>query len=146
MPRVIHGLTCFSSGICSLHPHWRNRPFSAAMRFHSRRTHLCRVQFGSSNSFLIRRKTGNSHQAFKLLLPQVIIETQAETLLKVLQRGTVSTNVFLRRLHNFCIDMNWLPWPLVPKRQWPVVRFKEKRAITWEEHSRIVEREGSHRS
>jgi len=29
--------------------------------------------------------------------------------------GTVSTNVYLRRLHNFCVDMNWLPWPLVPK-------------------------------
>ncbi|HEY3861299.1 MAG TPA: tyrosine-type recombinase/integrase [Verrucomicrobiae bacterium] len=37
--------------------------------------------------------------------------------------------------------MSWLPWPLVPKRQWPVVRFKDKRAITWEEHCQIVERE-----
>jgi integrase len=80
-------------------------------------------------------------QAFKLLLPQTIIETQGETLLKVLEDGTVSTNVFLRRLHNFCMDMNWLPMPLVPKRQWPPVRFKEKRAITSEEHCRIVERE-----
>jgi hypothetical protein len=25
--------------------------------------------------------------------------------------------------------MNWLPWPLIPKRQWPVIRFKDKRAI-----------------
>ncbi len=62
-------------------------------------------------------------------------------MLRVLQTGTVSTNVYLRRLHNFCVDMNWLPWPLVPKRQWPVVRFKDKRAITWEEHCRIVARE-----
>jgi len=30
---------------------------------------------------------------------------------------------------------------LVPKRQWPAVRFKEKRAITWEEHCKIIERE-----
>jgi len=48
-----------------------------------------------------------------------LIETQAEHLLKVLQIGTVSTNVFLRKLHNFCVDMNWLPWPIVSKRQWP---------------------------
>jgi len=75
------------------------------------------------------------------LLPRVIIETQGELMLRVLQTGTVSTNVYLRRLHNFCVDMNWLPWPLVPKRQWPVVRFKDKRAITWEEHCRIVARE-----
>lgn len=75
------------------------------------------------------------------LLPRVIIETQGEYLLRVLQSGTVSTNVYLRRLHNFCIDMNWLPWPLVPKRQWPSVRFKDKRAITYDEHCRIVARE-----
>ena len=56
----------------------------------------------------------------------------------MLQAGTVSTNVFLRRLHNFCVDMNWLPWPLIPKRQWPAVQFKEKRAITLEEHQKII--------
>jgi integrase len=77
-------------------------------------------------------------KAFAPLLPRVIIETHGELLLKVLQSGTVSTNVFLRRLHNFCVDMNWLPWPLVPKRQWPAVQFKEKRAITLEEHRKII--------
>ena len=82
-------------------------------------------------------------RALAPLLPRVIIETQGELLLRVLQTGTVSTNVYLRRLHNFCVDMNWLPWPLIPKRQWPVVRFKDKRAITWEEHCRIVAREQS---
>jgi integrase len=71
-------------------------------------------------------------------MPRIIIETPGELLLKVLQTGTVSTNVFLRRLHNFCVDMNWLPWPLIPKRQWPAVRFKDKRAITLEEHQKII--------
>lgn len=82
-----------------------------------------------------------SDRALTPLLPKVIIETQGEMLLRVLQSGTVSTNVYLRRLHNFCVDMNWLPWPLLPKRQWPAVRFKDRRAITWEEHCRIVARE-----
>jgi len=80
-------------------------------------------------------------KAIKVILPQVLIETQGETILAILRNGTVSTNVFLRRLHNFCVDMSWLPWPLVPKRQWPAVRFKAKRAITWEEHSQIITRE-----
>ena len=80
-------------------------------------------------------------KALTPLLPRVVIETQGEFLLRVLQSGTVSTNVYLRRLHNFCLDMNWLPWPLIPKRQWPAVRFKDKRAITYAEHCRIVERE-----
>jgi integrase len=88
-----------------------------------------------------RWKRAAKDKAFLMIRDNVIIHTQGETLLKVLQKGTVSTNVFLRRLHNFCLDMNWLPWPLIPKRQWPAVRFKDKRAITWEEHCRILERE-----
>lgn len=72
------------------------------------------------------------------LLPLVLIETKGEALLRAMQAGTVSTNVFLRRLHNFCVDMNWLPWPLIPKRQWPTVRCKEKRAITLDEHQKII--------
>lgn len=76
--------------------------------------------------------------ALAALLPQIIVETKGEALLRAIQTGSVSTNVFLRRLHNFCVDMSWLPWPLVPKRQWPAVRFKEKRAITLDEHQRII--------
>lgn len=72
------------------------------------------------------------------LWPRVIIETPGDLLLSVMQAGTVSTNVYLRRLHNFCADMNWLPWPLIPKRQWPAVKYKEKRAITAEEHQQII--------
>ena len=59
-----------------------------------------------------RWRTAAKDKAFVPLLPRIIIETPCELLLKVLQTGTVSTNVFLRRLHNFCVDMNWLPWPL----------------------------------
>lgn len=72
-----------------------------------------------------------------------LVETKGEELLAVMRKGGVSTNQHMRRLHNFCVDMNWLPWPLIPKRQWPAVRHKEMRAITWEEHHRIVEREGN---
>lgn len=50
----------------------------------------------------------------------------------------MSTNVYLRRLHNFALDMNWLPWPVLPKREWPKIEFKEKRAITLAEHQAIV--------
>jgi integrase len=74
---------------------------------------------------------------------QTIIETQAESLLQALKGGTVSTNVHLRKLHNFCLAMNWLPWPLIPKRLWPEIKFKEKRAITLAEHLAIVARENN---
>ncbi|MCI0748849.1 MAG: tyrosine-type recombinase/integrase [Verrucomicrobia subdivision 3 bacterium] len=72
---------------------------------------------------------------------RVIIETQAEELLACLKAGTVSTNVHLRKLHNFCLAMNWLPWPIIPKRLWPEIRFQPKRGITFDEHLLIMERE-----
>jgi len=41
--------------------------------------------------------------------------------------------------------MNWLPWPIIPNRLWPEARFKERRAITSEEHQLIIERENPER-
>ncbi|MGD0061760.1 MAG: tyrosine-type recombinase/integrase [Verrucomicrobiia bacterium] len=82
-------------------------------------------------------------KAFDSIRSMVILETQAEHFLKVLEAGSVSTNLYLRRIHNFALDMNWLPWPILPKKRWPAVTFKEKRAITWAEHKAIVSREGN---
>ncbi len=67
----------------------------------------------------LRWQCAANDKAYDLIRHRVIIETQAEILLKVLQEGTVSTNIYLRRLHNFSLDMNWLPWPIIPKpRSW----------------------------
>lgn len=71
----------------------------------------------------------------------VIVETQPDHLWQVLNAGTVSTNVHLRELHNFVLAMGWLPWPVIPQRQWPKIRYGAKRAVTLEEHQRIVARE-----
>ena len=80
-------------------------------------------------------------KALDSLRERPIIETQAIHLLAVLRAGSISTNVHLRKLHNYCIDMGWLPWPILPKRQWPPIKFKEKRAVTVDEHRQIVARE-----
>ena len=89
----------------------------------------------------IRWQTAAKDQAFDVIRHQVIIETPGETLLKVIRRGTVSTNIYLRRLHNFCLDMDWILKSIIPKRQWPKIEFKEKRGITSEEHQKILARE-----
>jgi integrase len=86
----------------------------------------------------LRWQRAAKDKAFDLIRERVIIETPGEIFLKVLRQGTVSTNIYLRRLHNFCLDMNWLPWPIIPKRQWPSISFKDKRGITWEEHQKIL--------
>jgi integrase len=85
-----------------------------------------------------RWKSAAKDKAFVPLLPRVLIETQAEHLLAVLRTGTVSTNAFLRKIHNFAVDMNWLPATVIPRRQWPAIHYKEKRAITLEEHKKII--------
>jgi len=99
---------------------------------------------------IISSKTGSTRQrweyaskdqAFDSIRHRKIIETSAEEFLAVLKKGSVSTNVYLRRSHNYAIGMNWLPWPILPKLHWPSVRYKDKRAITSEEHHKIIARE-----
>jgi integrase len=88
-----------------------------------------------------RWDTVEKDEALEPLFPMALLETRAEHILKAIEAGTVSTNVFLRRLHNFAVGMGWLPWPLLPKKMWPKVVYQPKRAITQEEHRRIIERE-----
>jgi integrase len=87
---------------------------------------------------LLRWRTANKDTAFDIIRRLPILETRAEHFLRVLESGGVSSNVFLRRLHNFALDMNWLPWPILSKKRWPTFRFKEKRAITAEEHAQVI--------
>jgi integrase len=86
----------------------------------------------------VRWVSAAKDKAFNLIRDRVLIETQAEHLLAVLRVGKVSTNAFLRKIHNFATDMNWLPTAVIPRRQWPAIHYKEKRAITFEEHQKII--------
>jgi integrase len=67
-----------------------------------------------------------------------VAETRAEHFDKALADGKVSTNVYLRRIHNHAIGMDWLLKSVIPRLQWPKVDYKEKRAITLEEHQKIL--------
>jgi len=48
-----------------------------------------------------RWETAVKDKALVPMLPKIIVETTGELLLQALKAGTVSTNVYLRRLHNF---------------------------------------------
>ena len=85
--------------------------------------------------------TAVKDKAMDSIRDRVVLETQPEHFLKVLENGSVSTNIYLRRIHNFAMDMSWLPWPVLPKKRWPAIKFKVKRAITLAEHLAIVARE-----
>jgi integrase len=90
-----------------------------------------------------RWRVATLDRAFAALRTLPILETRAEQFLRTIEKGGVATNVYLRRIHNFALAMSWLPVPIIPPRQWPNVRFKEKRAITLDEHRRIMEREAN---
>ena len=85
--------------------------------------------------------TAIKDKAFEGIRHLPLLETRPEHFLRVLEAGKVSTNVYLRRIHNFALDMTWLPWPVLAKKRWPAVEFKEKRGITLAEHLAIVARE-----
>jgi hypothetical protein len=55
-----------------------------------------------------RWERGVREQPFDLLRNITLLETRPEQFIQVLSDGTVSTNIFLRRLHNFAIDVGWL--------------------------------------
>jgi integrase len=98
----------------------------------------CKLKRGSTQE---RYLAAIRDRAFDPIRHRTVLETHAEHFLRVLEQGTVSTNVFLRRIHNFALDMNWLPWPVLPKRRWPAPAYKDKRAITFDEHETILKRE-----
>lgn len=70
-----------------------------------------------------------------------VAETRPEHFDKALADGKVSTNVYLRRIHNHALGMEWLLKSVIPRLQWPKPVFKPKRAITADEHAAIIERE-----
>jgi integrase len=67
-----------------------------------------------------------------------VAETRPEHFDRALADGKVSSNVYLRRIHNHALGMDWLFKSVIPRLQWPKVRYKEKRSITLEEHQRLI--------
>jgi integrase len=94
-----------------------------------------------SGPTLVRWQTAMRDAALDSIRHRKLIETTAEHFLAVLKAGSVSTNMFLRRLHNYALNMRWVPLPVLPKPNWPPVRHRERRAITFDEHQKIITRE-----
>lgn len=88
-----------------------------------------------------RSERAIADKAFDSIRELQVLETRSEHFLRVLKAGKLSTNAYLRRFHNFALDMGWLPWPILPKRQWPAIHYKEKRAVTRDEHDLLLSRE-----
>ena len=99
------------------------------------------VKLKKKDATLRRWLVAIKDKAFDGLRIIPLMETRAEHFLRAMEKGKVSTNIYLRRIHNFALGMNWLPVPVIPKRMWPSFSFKDKRAITLDEHRAIIARE-----
>jgi integrase len=89
----------------------------------------------------IRWETAIKDKNFDCIRNLCVAETRPEHFDKALADGKVSTNVYLRRIHNHALGMEWLLKSVIPRLMWPKPIFKTKRAITAEEHAAIVQRE-----
>jgi hypothetical protein len=74
------------------------------------------------------------------VLETKLIQTTSCHFLAVLNHpeAGVSTNVFLRILHNRALDLGWILQPVIGKKGWPKIRYGHRRDITREEHERIL--------
>lgn len=88
-----------------------------------------------------RWETAIKDKNFDCIRKLSVCETRPEHFDRALLDGKVSTNVYLRRIHNHALGMEWLLKSVIPRLQRPKPVFKAKRAITAKEHAAIVQRE-----
>lgn len=90
---------------------------------------------------LARWEKAAKSKSFDAIRNVPLVQTKGELFIEVLKNGTVSTNVYLRRLHNFAFQMEWILRYVLPPKLWPKVQYKEKRAISLQEHLDIIAKE-----
>lgn len=75
---------------------------------------------------------------FAALLSKVIVETQFADFDAVLRAGGNFANNTLRLLQSTACGLGWLHWQVIPAKLWPKAVPKAKRAVTAEEHAKIL--------
>lgn len=76
---------------------------------------------------------------FDVIRNKLVIGTVAEDFFAVLRSEKVSVNIYLVQLQNFAVDVGWAQRTIIPRRAFPKPQKKiQKRAITREEHERIL--------
>jgi integrase len=99
---------------------------------------------------IVERKTDETRRRWEVAIKDKnfdrirnlkVAETRPEHFDRALADGKVSTNVYLRRIHNHALGMEWLLRSVIPRLQWPKPVFKDKRGITAAEHAAVVAKE-----
>ena len=88
-----------------------------------------------------RRCRAAKSKTFDPIRNKKLIETTSEDFLMFLKSNGSHANAVLRCLHNLALGMGWLLSPVIAPKLWPKTKKKPKRAITFDEHSRIIQAE-----
>jgi integrase len=79
--------------------------------------------------------------AFDGLRHKKLLETTTDDFFAVFKDGKVSIVCFLKRLHNFAVNLGWLAVPIVAPYLWPKYEPKDRRGITRDEHQSLLAKE-----
>ena len=74
----------------------------------------------------------------RFLRDKRLVETTADDFFHALSLGTNSTIAFLQTLHNDALGIGWIPAPILPRKRWPRMQKKIRRAITESEHKAML--------
>lgn len=96
------------------------------------------IQTHGRESTRIRYIRGMKSPAFDKIRHKKLLETTTEDFLAILKNPQMSVGHYLRRLHNLALTLGWLPVPVLAPKLWPRPQPMAKRAITQEEHLRIL--------
>jgi hypothetical protein len=90
-----------------------------------------------------RNLRASKSKPFDFIRNKKPIETNADDLWVVMKAGGAFTNHYLSCLHSSAIGYGWLLGPIIPPKLWPKAAKRPKRAITREEHQKIIENENN---
>lgn len=96
---------------------------------------FCAVKKDSTR---LRRERAVKSKTLNFIRNKRLVETTAEDFHAILKAGGAYTNQMLRCIHNLALGMGWILAPVIPQKLWPTVNKKPKRAITFEEHQKII--------
>jgi hypothetical protein len=101
------------------------------------------MEQGYKDETLIRWRKAMRAAPYASLHKLVLVYTNSSHFLSVLHhpKAGTSTNKWLRILHNRALDLGWLLAPVMARKAWPPIRTKRMKAITQEQHEKLVETE-----
>ena len=104
-------------------------------------TVMAQLQARGKDSSRQRYATVFKSSAFDGLRNKRLMETTTDDFLAMFKDGKVSILNFLKRLHNFAVNLGWLAVPIVAPYLWPKYEPKDRRGLTRDEHQGILAKE-----